>query len=406
MTASGRGHGGPVYGKVIGGIREFLRLESASGIILLIVAVLAILASNSPLAWLYDLFLSIPVEVRIGALHIGKPLLLWINDGLMAIFFLLVGLEIKRELVEGELSTFAQAVLPGIAAVGGMAVPALIYAGINWGDPVALRGWAIPAATDIAFALGILQLLGRAVPLGLKVFLVALAIIDDLGAIVIIALFYTGNLSLASLLLALVVLAVMFALNRLGVTRIAPYALLGIVLWVCVLKSGVHATLAGVAMAFAIPMRGRDGSEHSPLKQLEHLLHPWIAYLVMPLFAFANAGVSFAGIGLAALGDGVTLGITAGLFAGKQLGAFGFAWVAIRLGLARLPDGVRWIDLYGACLLAGVGFTMSLFIGTLAWESADYAAAVRLGVLAGSLLSGVGGYLLLRAAFARRPLAD
>ena len=402
MAENERSNGGPVYGKVIGGIREFLQLESASGIILLIAAVLALIASNSPLAWLYDLFLSIPVEVRVGALFIGKPLLLWINDGLMAFFFLLVGLEIKREHLEGELSSAAQAALPAIAAVGGMAVPALIYAGINWGDPVALRGWAIPSATDIAFALGILQLVGRAVPLGLKVFLVALAIIDDLGAIVIIALFYTGNLSLLSLLLALVVLAVMFGLNHLGVARIAPYALLGIVLWVCVLKSGVHATLAGVAMALAIPMRARDDPDHSPLKQLEHGLHPWIAYLVMPLFAFANAGVSFAGVGAGALRDGVALGIALGLFVGKQLGAFGFAWAAIRLGFARLPDGVRWTELYGACLLAGVGFTMSLFIGTLAWDAADYAAPVRLGVIAGSLLSGVGGYALLRIAVGRR----
>jgi NhaA family Na+:H+ antiporter len=402
MMRNEQDEGGPVYGKMVGGIREFLRLESASGIILLAAAVLAIIASNSPLAWLYDLFLSIPVEVRVGALFIGKPLLLWINDGLMAIFFLLVGLEIKRELAEGELSSAAQAVLPGVAAFGGMALPALIYAAINWGDPAALRGWAIPSATDIAFTLGILQLLGRAVPLGLKVFLVALAIIDDLGAILIIALFYTGNLSLLSLLLALCVLVVMFWLNRLGVARIAPYALLGILLWVCVLKSGVHATLAGVAMAFAIPMRAKGDPHHSPLKRLEHLLHPWIAYLVMPLFGFANAGVSFAGIGLAALGNGVSLGIALGLFIGKQLGAFGFAWAAIRLGLARLPDGVRWIELYGACLLAGVGFTMSLFIGTLAWSTAEYAAPVRLGVLAGSLLSGTGGYLLLRVAFARR----
>ena len=403
MTENERRDGEPVYTKVVDEIREFLQLESASGIILLGAAVLAIVASNSPLAWLYDLFLGIPVEIRVGALHIGKPLLLWINDGLMAIFFLLVGLEIKRELVAGELASPAQAMLPGIAAAGGMLLPALIYAGINLGDAMALKGWAIPAATDIAFALGILQLLGRAVPLGLKVFLVALAIIDDLGAIVIIALFYTGNLSLVSLLLALGVLAAMFGLNRLGVTRVAPYALLGIVLWVCVLKSGVHATLAGVAMAFAIPMRTGDGGDGpSPLKQLEHVLHPWIAYLVMPLFAFANAGVSFAGLGLAALADGVTTGIAAGLFLGKQLGAFGFAWAAIRLGLARLPDGVRWIDLYGACVLAGVGFTMSLFIGTLAWDTADYAAPVRLGVLAGSLMSGVGGYLLLRATLRRR----
>jgi NhaA family Na+:H+ antiporter len=323
----------------------------------------------------------------------------------MAIFFLLVGLEIKRELVEGELSTAAQAVLPGIAAAGGMLLPALIYAAINVGDGLALQGWAIPAATDIAFALGVLQLLGRAVPLGLKVFLVALAIIDDLGAILIIAVFYTGNLSLTSLLVALAVLTVMFGLNRLGVARVGPYALLGILLWVCVLKSGVHATLAGVAMAFAVPIRPPGGLGYSPLKHLQHVLHPWIAYLVMPLFAFANAGVSFAGLAPADLAEGVTLGIALGLFFGKQLGAFGFAWAAIRLGIARLPEGVGWVELYGVCVLAGIGFTMSLFIGTLAWDTAEYAAQVRLGVLGGSLASGICGCLLLRLAFVRRRAA-
>ncbi len=396
--------GNRAVARILADIREFLRFESASGVILLGAAVLALLASNSPLAPLYDLFLDIPVEIRVGELQIAKPLLLWINDGLMAVFFLLVGLEIKREIVEGELSSLAQALLPGIAAAGGMLVPALIYTGINLGDGVALQGWAIPAATDIAFALGVLQLLGRAVPLGLKVFLVALAIIDDLGAIVIVAVFYTGNLSLTSLVLAGLVLGAMFVLNQAGVTRIAPYALLGILLWVCVLKSGVHATLAGVAMALAVPIRARDEAGRSPLKHLEHVLLPWVAYLVMPLFAFANAGVSFAGLTPEDLGDGVTLGIALGLLFGKQIGAFGFAWAAIRLGIARLPDGVRWVELYGACVLAGIGFTMSLFIGTLAWDTADYAVRVRLGVLGGSVASGIAGYLLLRAAAARRPV--
>jgi len=390
--------------RVVTEIREFLRLESAAGGILLLAAALALIASNSGLSGLYDLFLNVPVEIRIGALRIAKPLLLWINDGLMAVFFLLVGLEIKREVLEGELSTLSQALLPVAAAAGGMLVPTLIYVALNGDDPVALRGWAIPSATDIAFAVGVLTLLGNRVPIGLKVFLVALAIIDDLGAIVIIALFYSGELSLSSLLLAGGVLLAMAALNRAGVARISPYALLGIVLWVCVLKSGVHATLAGVATALAIPLRAQAGA--APLKQVEHALHPWVAYLVMPLFGFANAGVSFAGVTAATLAEGITLGIAAGLFVGKQAGAFGFAFVAIKLGLARLPEGAGWLGLYGTCVLAGIGFTMSLFIGTLAWESAAYAAPLRLGVLAGSLASGLCGYLLLRVALVRRPAVE
>ncbi|WP_425450434.1 Na+/H+ antiporter NhaA [Virgifigura deserti] len=392
----------PYHNGAFSGIREFFRLEASAGILLLIAALLALIASNTRLAEFYDLFLQIPVEIRLGALHIAKPLLLWINDGLMAIFFLLVGLEIKRELREGELSTTSQAMLPGVAAVGGMLVPALIYVSLNSGDPMALRGWAIPAATDIAFALGVLTLLGRSVPVSLKVFLVALAIIDDLGAIIIIALFYTGDLSVLALLLGLGVLLIMLMLNRLGVTRIAPYALLGIVLWVLVLKSGVHATLAGVATAFAIPLTPRDDTGFSPLTHLEHILHPWVAFLVMPLFGFANAGVSFAGVTLASLAEGIPLGIAAGLFIGKQLGAFGFAWAAIRLGWTKLPEGAGWLSFYATCMLAGIGFTMSLFIGTLAWESSDYAAPVRLGVLIGSLASGVIGYLLLRIAGSKR----
>jgi NhaA family Na+:H+ antiporter len=291
------------YARLYAGIREFLRMEAAGGIALGLAAVLALIASNSGLAGIYAVFLDLPVELRLGHLQIAKPLLFWINDGLMAIFFLLVGLEIKRELVEGELSSLRQAALPAIAAFGGSLVPALIYVLCNLTDPVALRGWAIPAATDIAFAVGVLSLLGARVPIGLKVFLLALAIFDDLGAIVVIAVFYTAKLSVISLLLAGAVLLVMLALNRLGVTRIAPYALLGIALWVCVLRSGVHATLAGVAMALAIPMRAAEGE--SPLRQLEHALHPWVAFLVVPLFGFANAGVSFAGMSASALTHGV-----------------------------------------------------------------------------------------------------
>jgi NhaA family Na+:H+ antiporter len=389
------------YTRLYAGIREFLRMEAAGGIVLGAAAVLALIASNSALAGFYALFLDLPVELRVGQLQIAKPLLLWINDGLMAIFFLLVGLEIKRELIEGELSSLRKAALPAIAAVGGMAAPALIYVLCNLTDATALQGWAIPAATDIAFAVGVLSLLGARVPLGLKVFLLALAIFDDLGAIVIIAIFYTADLSALSLLLAGGVLIVMLALNRLGVARIAPYALLGIVLWVCVLKSGVHATLAGVAMAFAIPISAPEGE--SPLRQLEHALHPWVAFLVVPLFGFANAGVSFAGMSATALTEGVSLGIAAGLFIGKQLGVFGAVYASVRLGIARLPEGVGWTGLYGAGVLAGIGFTMSLFIGTLAWDTADYAAPLRIGVLGGSLLSGVVGYAILLFATRRFP---
>jgi len=383
-------------GGIVGGIKEFLQLESAGGIVLLAAALLALIVTNTPLGPLYKIFLTLPVEVRFGALQIAKPMLLWINDGLMAVFFLLVGLEIKRELLEGELSTVSQALLPAMAAIGGMAVPAAIYAAATAGGGDAMHGWAIPSATDIAFALGVLSLLGNRVPVGLKVFLLAVAIFDDLGAIVIIAIFYTSQLSLLSLVLAVIVLAMMLALNLAGVTRIAPYALLGIVLWICVLKSGVHATLAGVAIAFAIPIRDADGG--SPLKHLEHILHPWVAFLVTPLFGFANAGVPLTGVGFRSLFEGVALGIAAGLFIGKQIGVLLTVFVCVKLRLARLPEGANWLSIYGVALLAGIGFTMSLFIGTLAWEHNDYAAPLRLGVLSGSLLSGIAGYIILRIA--------
>ena len=391
------------YTRFVTGIRDFLRFEGWAGVVLGFVTVLAIIASNSSLAGLYNLFLDLPVEIRVGNFAIAKPLLLWINDGLMAIFFLLVGLEVKREILEGELSSWDQALLPGIAAIGGMVAPALIYVVCNTGDRVGLRGWAIPCATDIAFAMGVLLLLGARIPLGLKVFLLALAIFDDLGAIIIIAAFYTADLSLIALVLAAVVLTLMFGLNRLGISRTAPYALLGILLWVCVLKSGVHATLAGVAMALAIPMRGRDGG--SLAKHLEHALHPWVAFLIMPIFGFANAGIAFAGVTWSQLGDGVTLGIAAGLFIGKQIGVFGTVFIVTRLGWARLPGGVSVLGLYGVAVLAGIGFTMSLFIGTLAWEAAeaDHAVPLRLGVLGGSLLAGGVGYLVLHAATRQSP---
>ena len=393
----------PYYKRLAGGIREFVRLESASGLVLLIAALLALLASNTPLAPLYDILLKTPVEIRVGALHLAKPLLLWINDGLMAIFFLVVGAEIKRELIEGELSSVKRAALPAIAAVGGMVVPAVLYIayiGLSGGHPDMLAGWAIPSATDIAFALAALSVIGRRVPASLKVFLLALAIIDDLGAIVIIAIFYTSELSPLALGLAAAVLALMFLLNRLGVTSVAPYAVLGVILWVLVLKSGVHATLAGVATALAIPLKGKDGA--SPLKHVEHSVHPWSAFLVMPLFGFANAGLNLSGIGLQHLFHGVASGIAVGLFLGKQIGVFGFTWLAVRLGLGERPPGVTWGGICGVSFLAGIGFTMSLFIGTLAWDDGSHAAEIRLGVLEGSLLSAVAGIAILLAT-QRRP---
>jgi NhaA family Na+:H+ antiporter len=335
--------------------------------------------------------------MQVGDLSIAKPLLLWINDGLMAIFFLLVGLEIKREIREGELAARDQALLPCIAALGGMIVPAVIYAALNWGDAQQMRGWAIPTATDIAFALGVLALLGSRVPVALKVFLTALAIIDDLGAIVIIALFYTHGLSLESMVLAAVALAVLLALNLMHVVRVSVYVLVGIALWVFVLKSGVHATLAGVAIAMAIPMRNPKDPEQSPLIDLENKLHIWVAYGILPLFAFANAGVSLAGLSFTSLFETLPLGIAIGLFLGKQVGVFGATLLAVKSGLSRMPEGTTWPQIYGAALLAGIGFTMSLFIGTLAFNAPEQAAQVRLGVLGGSLTSAIVGYLFLRA---------
>jgi NhaA family Na+:H+ antiporter len=330
-----------------------------------------------------------------GWLVLSKPLLVWVNDLWMAVFFFLVGLEIKRELLEGELASVRQAMLPAGAAIGGMLLPSLIYAAINWGDATALRGWAIPAATDIAFALGILVLLGSRVPVSLKVFLTAVAIIDDLGAILIIAFFYTTNLSLGMLLAAGVGGAVLLALNRARITAIGPYVLVGLVIWVCVLKSGVHATLAGVVTALAIPLR--DGRGGSPLKAAEHVLHPWVAFLVLPMFAFANAGVSLQGVTASTLVQTVPLGIVAGLVLGKALGVFGASWLMIRHAGASLPAGASWRQLFGVSILCGVGFTMSLFIGSLALGNADpaYEAQLKLGVLGGSLISAVLGSMLL-----------
>jgi len=380
----------------ISAIREFLKMEAAGGIILIFAAGLAIILANSPLSDLYTGSLDIPVAIQFGTFEIAKPLILWINDGLMAVFFFLVGLEVKREFLVGELSTPSQFALPALAAIGGMAVPAAIYVYINGGNPENLNGWAIPTATDIAFALGILALVGSRAPLSLKILLTAIAIIDDLGAIVIIAIFYTDSLSFSALIGASVAIAGLFILNRLRVTRLAAYILLGIVLWVFTLKSGVHATLAGVVAALAIPMHGNDKDGPSMLEHLEHLLHPWVAFMILPIFAFANAGVSFSGIGLDGFVEPVKLGISVGLFVGKQLGVFLMLFLGIKLGLSAMPRDTNWAQLYGVSLLCGVGFTMSLFIGSLAFEHTSFEVPIRLGVLTGSILSAVCGYLLLR----------
>jgi NhaA family Na+:H+ antiporter len=380
-------------------LKDFLRLEAASGILLLIAAIAAMIVENSPLKLFYDALLTTPVEIRVGAFEIAKPFLLWVNDGLMAIFFFLIGLEIKRELLAGELSDPSKMVLPVIAAIGGMAMPAVIFSYVNWGDPVAMKGWAIPSATDIAFALGVLALLGNRIPLSLKLFLMTLAIIDDLGAIIIIAIFYTTDLSVTSLTIAAISLAILYFMNRKGMLALAPYLLIGLVLWTAVLKSGVHATLAGVLTAFFIPFRKEPGQQQTQLERLEHDLHPAVAFGILPLFAFMNAGISFEGLGIDSLLHPVPLGIALGLFFGNQLGVFGFSWLAINLGIAKMPEAVSWGQLYGVALLCGIGFTMSLFVGSLAFEQGgpDYAVDDRLGILAGSLVSGILGYLVLKA---------
>jgi NhaA family Na+:H+ antiporter len=341
--------------------------------------------------------LQIPLEVRAGNFEIAKPLLLWINDGLMAIFFFLVGLELKREVLEGELSKPSQIVLPAIGALGGMSIPALIYAFFNRNDPIALNGWAIPAATDIAFALGVLASLGNRVPTSLKIFLLTLAIFDDLGAIIIIAVFYTSDLSILSLLIAAMFVLALFTLNRKDVRSITAYVLIGIALWVAVLKSGVHATLAGVLLALFIPHKGKV-DESSLVKRLEHDLHPAVAFGILPIFAFANAGVPLAGLTMNSFFQPISLGIILGLFIGNQIGIFGFTWLAIKLGLAQLPTSVRWIHMYGVSFVCGIGFTMSLFISSLAFEHSgtDYGVIVRLGILTGSILSALLGYIILR----------
>ncbi|MDH3692666.1 MAG: Na+/H+ antiporter NhaA [Gammaproteobacteria bacterium] len=376
-------------------VRDFMQLESAGGILLFIAAVAAMFVANSPLANLYNTLLNATVAIQVGALSINKPLLLWINDGLMAVFFFLIGLEIKREVMEGELSSISQVVLPGAGAVGGMVVPAAIYAWLNWGDSVALDGWAIPVATDIAFALALLSVFGSRVPTTLKVFLLTLAIFDDLAAIAIIALFYSSDLTVGALLFAVLALAIAVTMNRLGVTRTASYILLGIVLWIAVLKSGVHATLAGVVIAFCIPMR--DEQANSPLRDLEHNLHGPVAYAILPIFAFTNAGLSLTGVSIDNLTHPVTVGVISGLLLGKPLGILVFVGLAIGMGFAALPNNVNWIQLLGVACACGVGFTMSLFIAGLAFEhgSGDYFSGDRLGILVGSILSALAAYAIL-----------
>lgn len=386
-------------------IRNFLKMETAGGIVLMAAAVLALIVANSPLREYYQLFLDVPVEIRIGTLHIAKPLILWVNDGLMAIFFFLIGLELKREVIEGELSKPSNILLPALGAVGGMVVPVAIYIWFNSGDPAGMRGWAIPAATDIAFALAILMLMGNRVPISLKVFLVSLAIFDDLGAVAIIALFFADGLSVTALIVAAGCLAALSLLTWKRVVAISPYIFVGVIMWTAVLKSGVHATLAGVALSAFIPMRDGGDPSHSPLREIEHDLHYVVAFGVLPLFAFVNAGVSFGGVSFSDILHPIPLGIAVGLFVGKQLGVFTFCAIAIKLGLAKLPEEAGWGGLYGVSILTGVGFTMSLFIGGLAFENIELDPDIifdeRLGIILGSVLSGVVGFLVLHKSLPR-----
>lgn len=383
-------------------IKKFLALEASGGILLFLAAVIAMLLANSALGEWYHAFVFYPLGVQFGEYGFSAPFELWINDGLMAIFFLLVGMEIKRELLEGELSTFKQAILPFVAAAGGVALPAMIYAWFNWDSPQNLRGWAIPTATDIAFSLGVLALFGSRVPLGLKVFLTAVAVIDDLIAIVVIAFFYSSNLALEYLAGAAVCVALLAALRWKKINRFWPYLLIGAAMWFFTLKSGIHATIAGVMLGAMMPLKLQARNGESMLKTCEHALHPWVVYAIMPLFAFANAGISLHGVTLGSLGEPVTAGILAGLFAGKQLGIFLAAFLLIKLNVARKPQGASWAQLYAVCMIAGIGFTMSLFVGGLAFHDVAHATSIRLGVMLGSLLSAGAGGILLAMTFQKR----
>ena len=377
-------------------LRDFLKLESTGGLLLVLAAVLALAVANSPLSWFHAALIDLPVHVSVGEFVIAKPLLLWINDGLMAVFFLLIGLELKRELFEGEIADFRQAMLPAFGAVGGMVLPALIYTGINLNDPAAMQGWAIPAATDIAFAVAVLGLLGKRAPVSLRVLLVSIAIFDDLGAIVIIALFYTDQLLASAMAVAALCIAVLLGLNRMRVMERAPYLFVGLIMWAALLKSGVHATLAGVILAVFIPIRN-SATAPSPLHDLEHDLHALVAFGILPLFAFANAGVTFPNFGFEQFLHPVPLGVAAGLFVGKQLGVFAFCWIGVKSGIARLPKEVTWPMIYGVAVLCGIGFTMSLFIASLAFEHTSHNLLFdeRIGILLGSVLSAAAGYLIL-----------
>lgn len=378
-------------------IKAFFQFEAAGGIVLALAAIAAMIIANSPLNLWYESFIHAPVAIQIGDFAIAKDAHHWINDGLMAIFFFLVGLELKREVLIGELSNVKQIILPAGAALGGMIFPAIVYVLFNINNPEYWKGWAIPAATDIAFALGILSLLGSRVPNSLKVFLVSIAIFDDIGAILIIALFYTNDLSLGSLAFAGLCLPFLYILNRRNVTSITPYILIGVIMWIAVLKSGIHATLAGVVLALFIPMFDRTDPEHSPVEELEHDLHNTVAFGILPLFAFANAGISLKGAGFAELFHSVPLGIAAGLFIGKQLGVMIMCWLIFKLGLSSMPKGMNFKQIYGAALLCGVGFTMSLFIGGLAFGNATPLFDDRLGIIMGSIVSGIAGYMMLKA---------
>jgi Na+:H+ antiporter, NhaA family len=385
-----------VFGRLItDSFKSFFKLESAGGILLILTTLAALLLKNSPLSSFYDALKAVPVRVEFGQFLFNYDLSMFVNDGLMTIFFLLVGLEIKREFVEGELSERSQIILPAIAALGGMLVPAIIYLVFNYSNKEALGGWAIPTATDIAFSLTILSLLGNRVPSSLKVFLTALAIFDDLGAILIIALFYHSSFSLIALYCVLALLFVLFVLNRLKVSKRSVYLFVGLLLWAAMYKSGIHATLAGVLLALFVPIEKIDIKEESTLEKLEHSLHPWVSFGIVPLFAFCNAGLDLHSLSAAMLLEPVTMGVFLGLFVGKQIGVFGFSWLIIKSGFAKMPQKSNWLQVYGVSILAGIGFTMSLFIGGLAFSSADYENALKLGVMLGSLLSAVLGYMLL-----------
>ena len=385
-------------------LREFLRLESAGGILLVVAMVIAMIVVNTGLWPLYKGLLAIPLEIRIGEFEIAKPLLLWINDGLMAIFFFLIGLEVKREVMEGELSDPAQIMLPAVAAVGGVVVPALVFTWFNYGDESAMKAWAIPTATDIAFALGILSLLGKRVPASLKLFLLTLAIIDDLVAILIIAIFYSVDISTLSLIVAGIAYAALVIQNWRGVMRLTSYLVFGLIMWAAVLKSGVHATIAGVLLAFTIPLKHPEGKQYSPLRNLEHDLHPTVVFIILPLFAFANTGIPLEGMNMKTLMQPEPFGIAMGLFLGKQLGVFTFTWAAVKTGIAKLPLHVGWLEIYGLSVLTGIGFTMSLFISSLAFEEgATNLNADRLGILAGSFASALLGYVVLYFALRNKP---